>query len=215
MKTAVVTGGSRGIGLGVASALCAQGFYVYILSRSPPNLSPLSSASSSASTSAQVLSPNTFHHISCDVSNVESLEQAAKKVIEKDGKTLEVLVNCAGINLDSLLLRASPASVDQLLQTNLYGSIHSSRLFLRPMMKLKKGAFVPLALTSSPATVSSSDFLLTFNCSSFIRETHFRLDHQHGEYSWEERKGWPIYLCRFQGCTGGIYQIPGAGTCSI
>ncbi|XP_046892711.1 carbonyl reductase family member 4 isoform X1 [Hypomesus transpacificus] len=130
-RLCVVCGGSKGIGRAVSRLLAERGFRVVVLSRNQD------------AGQATVTSLKGADHLafSCDVSQ----EQEVQKTFENIQKTcgnISYLVNAAGINKDSLLLRARPEDMVSVLHTNLLGSMLTSRAALRSMLRAQGGAIV-------------------------------------------------------------------------
>jgi len=124
----LVTGGSRGIGAATASRLAASGHLVVAASRSgelPPSSDQASIAGS----------------VRMDVADPESIESALAEVAEEFGP-IGVLVANAGITRDNLLMRMSDSEIDDVLNTNLAGSIRLCRGVARGMLRAKAGRIV-------------------------------------------------------------------------
>lgn len=119
---AFVTGGNRGIGLATAQELRAAGYTVVVGSRSGQ-------------------APDGLVAIPIDVADPASIE-AGIALVEKDHGPISVLVANAGITRDTLLMRMSDADIDDVLQTNLAGSIRLARQVLRGMIKARHGRIV-------------------------------------------------------------------------
>ena len=119
-----ITGGTRGIGLATAEALRSTGNRVVVGSRTVP-----------ASLPAGV------EFVQVDVSSPNSIERAISEIEEKFGP-VQVLVANAGVTRDSLLMRMSDADLDDVLNTNLAGSIRLARRVLRGMLKNKSGRII-------------------------------------------------------------------------
>lgn len=121
---ALVTGGTRGIGLATALALHAAGHEVVVASRTAPEKLP-----------------DGLHFQHMDVSNPEAIDLAITQIENTHGP-IEILVANAGVTQDSLLMRMSDADLDQVLQTNLSGSIRLARRVLRNMLRAKAGRII-------------------------------------------------------------------------
>jgi len=131
-KKVFITGGSRGIGAGIASYLAKAGAIVAI------------SYTSRADAADQVLSklPGVGHFkVKMDVSDSKSVDQAIEEVLNKLGQ-LDGLVNNAGITKDSLMLRMNQEDFDQVINTNLRGTFLCTKAILRPMIKARAGSIV-------------------------------------------------------------------------
>ncbi len=121
---ALVTGGTRGIGLATAHALTNAGFQVIIGARSIP--SDL---------------PSTLTHIHMDVSDSTSIESGFSEIETKFG-SVDVLVANAGVTQDTLLMRMSDDDIESVIQTNLVGSIFLARRAVRGMIKKRYGRII-------------------------------------------------------------------------
>lgn len=122
---ALVTGGNRGIGLAIALRLREEGFDVVVGSRSGT-------------------APEGLKAVTMDVSDPASIT-AAFDHVESEFGPVEVLVANAGITRDTLLMRMTDEDIDDVLGTNLAGSIRLARRSLRGMLKAKKGRIIFIA----------------------------------------------------------------------
>ena len=121
-RIVLVTGGSRGIGHGVAARLAKAGHRVAATYRS-------------GEVPADVLG------VQCDVTDPAQIEAAFAQV-ESNLGTVEVLVANAGITRDTLLMRMSDEDWDQVIATNLSGAFRVARRAARPMVRAKFGRIV-------------------------------------------------------------------------
>ena len=133
MKTAFVTGGSRGIGKAIAIEL-GNNFHVvvgYSNSEDKANdvVKDIISSGGSAST------------VRVDISNSESVDEAFTS-IEKDYTSVDVLINNAGVTKDNILPRMKKDEWLEVIQTNLTGSFYTSQRAIKPMMKNKWGRII-------------------------------------------------------------------------
>eukprot|EP01027_Heterolobosea_sp_BB2_P017098 GEZU01024251.1.p1 GENE.GEZU01024251.1~~GEZU01024251.1.p1 ORF type:complete len:368 (+),score=33.34 GEZU01024251.1:128-1231(+) len=92
--------------------------------------------------------PHHHHHgeqrhkgYACDVSVPYDVDKMVKEVEHELGK-IDVLVNAAGINEDSLLARLSEDNLTRTISTNLMGPMHTSRACMRSMMSRKTGCII-------------------------------------------------------------------------
>jgi 3-oxoacyl-[acyl-carrier protein] reductase len=76
-----------------------------------------------------------------DVSNFEEV-QIVFSQIEKDFKRVDGLINCAGINVDGLLVRSSKNDIQNVIQTNLIGSMYCAKNVIRGMTKQGSGNII-------------------------------------------------------------------------
>lgn len=137
-KIALVTGGSRGIGRGIADRLHAEGWQVAITSRSP------------AGERAQ----RDFLCIQADNASAEDRERAVQTVLDRFGR-IDLLVNNAGIapRVRADLLEMSEESMRELLDVNLVGPFFLTQRVANQMIAQKSGMIVNI--TSMSAYVSS------------------------------------------------------------
>lgn len=131
----LVTGGSRGIGAGIARYLASQGARVAIT---------YASRSDSAEEVIGQLPGDGHFHFKMDVSDEGSVAAGISQALETFGG-LDGLVNNAGITADQLLLRMKTEDFDRVVQTNLRGAFLCSKAVLKPMMKARKGSIVNLS----------------------------------------------------------------------
>jgi 3-oxoacyl-[acyl-carrier protein] reductase len=124
-RTALVTGGSRGIGRAIAASLAEAGATVVIGYRS------------GADEAAEVADEVGGRAVQADVSDPEE----AKRLVEEAGD-VDVLVNNAGVTRDGLLARMSDEDWRTVLDTNLGGTFNTCRAVTRGMMKRRSGAIV-------------------------------------------------------------------------
>ena len=133
MKTALVTGGSRGIGKAIALQL-GKSFNVVV--------GYSSSKDSGDKVVAEIInSGGTASPVEIDVTNIESIENAFT-TIEKEYGGVDVLVNNAGITKDNILPRLKEDDWNDVIDTNLSGSFRTSQRAIKHMMKSKWGRIV-------------------------------------------------------------------------
>lgn len=131
-KSILVTGGSRGIGAGIARVLAGQGAQVALTYSSSPD---------GAEKVLRTLPGEGHFAVKLDVSQEESVQGAFSEVMERFGK-LDGLVNNAGITKDQLLLRMKAEDFDAVISTNLRGAFLCTKSAIKPMLKNKKGSVV-------------------------------------------------------------------------
>ncbi len=127
-KTALVTGGSRGIGAAVARELARAGATVVVGYRS------------GADEAEAIATEIGGRAVQADVSNVDD----AKRLVEESGE-LDVLVNNAGITRDGVLARMTDDDWRSVLETNLSSVFYTCRAVSRGMMKRRGGSIVNLS----------------------------------------------------------------------
>lgn len=133
-KTALVTGGSRGIGRAIALKLAKEGANVAV------NYAGSAALANEVVEEIKQLGKDAIA-IQCDVSNGESVANMIKETIDYFG-SLDILVNNAGITRDNLLMRMKEAEWDDVINTNLKGVFHCTKAVTRQMMKQRKGRII-------------------------------------------------------------------------
>src|SRR5690554_1134849 len=114
-QVALVTGASRGIGRAVGSALAQAGAHVVINYRG---------SQEAAEESLAAIIAQGGHGELCqfDVAAEDEVAAAVKKIVDAHRK-IDILVNNAGVTADNLLMRMKPADWDQVIGTNLKGTV--------------------------------------------------------------------------------------------
>lgn len=125
-KTALVTGGSQGIGEAVARKLAAAGATVLVAARSEEKAAAVAASIAEAGGAAEA--------VRLDVADPASVSVVFRGIVERHGK-LDVLVNNAGITDDGLLLRMSKESWDRVIATDLTGVFLVTQEAVKLMMK--------------------------------------------------------------------------------
>lgn len=133
-KTALVTGGARGIGKAIALKLARVGANVAVLD--------------------MALAPDTVKEIEAlgvksitleaNVTKLDSVEQAVENVISTFG-SLDVVINNAGITRDNLFMRMKPEDWEMVLSVNLTGAFNVCKAVNRQMFKQRSGKIVNIA----------------------------------------------------------------------
>ncbi len=123
-RSVLVTGGNRGIGLAVARRLADDGHKVAVTHRGSG-------------------APEGLFGVTCDVTDTDSVEAAFKEVAEHQGP-VEVVVSNAGITADTLLMRMSVDSFENVVDANLTGAFRVTKAATRDMLKKRWGRFIYL-----------------------------------------------------------------------
>jgi 3-oxoacyl-[acyl-carrier protein] reductase len=139
-KVAIVTGGSRGIGRGVALELARRGAKVIVNYHSKAEAAnevvELIKSGGSEATAVQA-----------DVAQFEEAGKLIKAATEFGGR-LDILVNNAGTTRDMLLAMMPESDWDLVIATNLKSAYNCSKAALRPMMRQKYGRIVNMTSVS-------------------------------------------------------------------
>jgi 3-oxoacyl-[acyl-carrier protein] reductase len=128
--TALITGGSRGIGLATAVELSHN--YSNVVITYSTELPP---------STAEIISSTNISAIRCDVRSDKEIEELFDKV-ENDFGYAGIVVANAGITRDNLLLRMNQSSWDEVLATNLTGVYRTLKRAIQPMIKAHYGRIV-------------------------------------------------------------------------
>ena len=136
-KTAIITGGSRGIGKAIVEKFVKQGANVAFT---------YSSSSDAAKAIENKLSTNNVKVKSykSDASNFEEAQLLAASVIEEFG-SIDILINNAGITKDNLLMRMSEEDFDRVIQVNLKSVFNMTKAVQRTMLKQRKGSIINMS----------------------------------------------------------------------
>ena len=128
-KVAVVTGGNRGIGRGIAAALAAEGMSVALTSRSAAN----------AEATARELGANARGY-ACDVRQHDQVE-ALFAAVERDLGGVDVLVNNAGVGRFAPVASMCLEDWHEVIETNVNGVFYCTRQAI-PRMKKRGGGYI-------------------------------------------------------------------------
>ena len=134
MKTALVTGATRGIGKAIAEKLKADNYKV------------LGTATSDSG--VDTLNSNDIEGYLLDLNSKDSIENFWSK-LESDNKTISVLVNNAGITRDNIILRMSDEEWSDIMNVHLYGTFQLSKRALKMMLKNKWGRIINISSASA------------------------------------------------------------------
>lgn len=136
-KTAIITGGSRGIGRGIVEIFAKHG----------ANVAFTYSSSQEAANSLAAEVSETGVKAKAYKSNAASYDESQKLVEEvlKDFGNIDILVNNAGITRDNLLMRISEEDFDQVIEVNLKSVFNMTKAVQRTMLKQKKGSIINMS----------------------------------------------------------------------
>ncbi len=125
-KSAVITGGSRGIGAVTAAALVAEGARVLSLSRTAGERKA------------------GIDHIACDVTKASSVSHAAANALTILGGSPDIVINNAGVFQVAPLAAMKPEMFNDTLGTNLFGPFHIINAFLAGMQERGSGHIISI-----------------------------------------------------------------------
>lgn len=133
-KTAVITGGSRGIGLAIAKKLAEGGANIAVLY--------VGDESEGKAAKAELEQYGTkVEQYFCDVSDFEKSKAVCEQVIEEFGK-VDILINNAGITRDKLVLNMDEKDFNAVINVNLKGTFNMIKHFYKHFMKNRGGRIV-------------------------------------------------------------------------
>jgi len=142
-KSAVVTGGSRGIGRAIALRLATQGADICLSYRG-------NAAAAEETRVAIAALGRRALAVQADVAQPEAADALIKAAIGEFGK-VDILVNNAGITRDDLIMRMSIDAWREVLETNLFGAFYAIKAVTRPMLKARGGRIINITSVSGQA----------------------------------------------------------------
>jgi NAD(P)-dependent dehydrogenase (short-subunit alcohol dehydrogenase family) len=132
-KSAIVTGGSRGIGFAIARALVADGVSVAVTGRNAGHLSV-------ARPEIEKAGPGAVETLQADVRVYDEVERAVGATVARYG-ALDFLVNNAGVGIFADVADMTPAQWSEVVQTNLTGVFNACHAAI-PHMRRRGGGFI-------------------------------------------------------------------------
>ncbi|HZT90705.1 MAG TPA: SDR family NAD(P)-dependent oxidoreductase [Gaiellaceae bacterium] len=134
-KTALVTGGAKGIGAATAKRFADEGAAVVV-------------ADFDEEGAQQTAAAIGGHAVRCDVTKRDDVDAAVEAAVSHGG-SLDMLVTCAGIIRDNLLFKMSDEDWDAVVDTHLKGTFYAVRAAQRHMVERKSGKMVLISSTSA------------------------------------------------------------------
>jgi len=138
MRNVIVTGGSRGLGLGIARRLTVAGYRAIAVARKQ------TSQLTSAIEEAESENPGSFHFVPFDLAEIEGIP-CLVKTLRKDFGPIHGLVNNAGISFDGVLALMQNSQIEQLVRVNTLSPIMLTKYVVRSMMADGGGRIVNIA----------------------------------------------------------------------
>ena len=159
---AIVTGGSRGIGLAIARALVGAGVNVTVTGRSEAHLSE-------ARRHIESSGPAAVETLPADVRDYAQVEHVVAATVARFGR-LDILINNAGVGIFASVADMTPAQWSEVIETNLTGVFHACHAVL-PRLRLGGGGYIinisslagKNAFTSAAAYCASKSGLNAFS----------------------------------------------------
>lgn len=131
---AVITGGTRGIGLAVARRLAAAGYDLLLTYRDD-------AAAAETARAGLVGTGRRVETLQADIATADGAGATIEAAMQRLGR-FDVLVNNAGITRDTLLMRMSEDDWDSVMTTNLKGAFLCSKAAVRPMLRQRSGRII-------------------------------------------------------------------------
>ena len=138
-KTALITGGSRGIGKAIAIALAKEGVDIIITGRNKSSLLHAQTAISDHSEKVM--------YAVMDVSKRNEVDTVIAEIIEKSAP-IDILINNAGIGAFGGFLELQPEQWEEIIQVNLLGVYYTTRAILPGMIARKTGDIINISSTA-------------------------------------------------------------------
>jgi 3-oxoacyl-[acyl-carrier protein] reductase len=136
VRTALITGASRGIGKACAQSLAAAGYKLVLAARALDKLEETAQLT-------RAIGVETFV-VEMDLANSDSITAAIAKATKEFSK-IDILVNNAGITKDGLAVRMKKADWENVINTNLSGSFYVTQQVLQGMMRERWGRIVNIS----------------------------------------------------------------------
>ncbi len=152
-KTAIVTGGTKGIGRAIADALLLEGVSVCVSAR---NVEVIGRAAAASGEAREIMFP-------CDVRDDDHVRALIDYTVKEFGG-LDILINNAGIGIFGTVEQTSPEDFRAVLETNLFGVFHCCRAAI-PEMKKRGGGYI--INISSLAGANPHPRMAAYNASKF------------------------------------------------
>ena len=135
-KNALITGAGKGIGKAVAIALAKEGVNVILLARTQADIDTV--AKEAATFGVKSIA------ITADVADINSVNTAIEKALA-EFKTIDILINNAGITKDNLLMRMSESDFDQVIDVNLKSVFNMTKAIQKTFLKQRSGSIINMS----------------------------------------------------------------------
>ncbi|MFH6946528.1 3-ketoacyl-ACP reductase [Flavobacterium sp. FlaQc-50] len=154
-KNALITGAGKGIGKAIAIALAKEGVNVILVAKTQSDVDQLSTEISAFGVKTLALS--------ADVSDINSINTAVEKALA-EFKTIDILINNAGIAAFGKFLDLEPAAWEKIIQVNLMGTYYATRAVLPNMIERQTGDIINI---SSTAGLNGNALTSAYSASKF------------------------------------------------
>ncbi len=154
-KNALITGAGKGIGKAIALALAKEGVNVILVSRTQTDIDQLADEASNLGVKSLALA--------ADVSDMNSINSAVEKALAKF-KTIDILINSAGIAAFGKFMELEPAAWEKIIQVNLMGTYYTTRAVIPNMIERQTGDIINI---SSTAGLNGNALTSAYSASKF------------------------------------------------
>ncbi|KMM60090.1 3-ketoacyl-ACP reductase [Bacillus glycinifermentans] len=138
-KTALITGGARGIGRAAAIALAKEGVHIGLVVRTMANLEKTAAELNAFGVNVSIAE--------ADVKDLKAVENAVESV-KKELGSIDILINNAGIGGFAGFLEQTPEEWENIIQVNLMGVYNVTRAVLPDMIERKAGDIINISSTA-------------------------------------------------------------------
>ncbi len=136
-KTAVITGGTRGIGKAIAGKFAENGADIAVIAtRKSDEAVKTVSGFEDLGVKARLYA--------CDIRNIDEVN-AVKEEISADFAKVDILVNNAGVTRDNILPGLTEADIDDVIDINLKGTMFVTKAFIRDFLKARSGSIINIS----------------------------------------------------------------------
>jgi 3-oxoacyl-[acyl-carrier protein] reductase len=154
-KNALITGAGKGIGKAIAIALAKEGVNVILVARTQTDIDQLADEASNLGVKSLALA--------ADVSDMDSINSAVEKALAKF-KTIDILINNAGIAAFGKFMELEPAEWEKIIQVNLMGTYYTTRAVIPNMIERQTGDIINI---SSTAGLNGNALTSAYSASKF------------------------------------------------
>ena len=154
-KNALITGAGKAIGKAIAIALAKEGVNVILIARTQTDIDQLADEASNLGVKSLALA--------ADVSDINSINSAVEKALAKF-KTIDILINNAGIAAFGKFMELEPAEWEKIIQVNLMGTYYTTRAVIPNMIERQTGDIINI---SSTAGLNGNALTSAYSASKF------------------------------------------------
>lgn len=154
-KNALITGAGKGIGKAIAIALAKEGVNVILVSRTKSDVDQLAVETSALGVKSLALS--------ADVSDINSINKAVETALS-EFKTIDILINNAGIAAFGKFLELEPSEWEKIMQVNVMGTYYTTRAVIPNMIERQIGDIINI---SSTAGLNGNAMTSAYSASKF------------------------------------------------